>query len=62
MSHSGAITFGDLINKLGTLRVTCDQCGRKELYSVRRLANERYDGRVSVTQIIQTETRRQSRR
>ena len=41
MSHSGTLTFGDLIKKLSTLRVTCDKCGRKGRYSIRRLAAER---------------------
>jgi hypothetical protein len=48
MSHSGTLTFGDLIKKLSTLRVTCDKCGRKGRYSVRRLAAERgREGRVT---------------
>jgi hypothetical protein len=48
MPDRGPVTFGDLINKLGTLRVTCDQCGRNGRYSVRRLAAQYgRDGRVT---------------
>jgi hypothetical protein len=48
LPHSGAITFGDLINKLGTLQVTCEQCGRNGRYSVRRPAAQHgHDGKVS---------------
>jgi hypothetical protein len=37
MPRDGAITFGDLIGKLDTLRLECIKCGRAGRYSVQRL-------------------------
>jgi hypothetical protein len=48
MARHGSVTFGDLIGKLDTLRVTCDKCGRGGRYSVRRLAlTHGRDGRLT---------------
>ena len=38
MPSDASITFGDLIDKLESLRVTCIKCGRESRYMVRRLA------------------------
>jgi hypothetical protein len=47
MPRDGAITFGDLVGKLGVLQVTCDKCGRKGCYAVARLIEQRGpDGKV----------------
>jgi hypothetical protein len=40
MSRDGAVTFGDLVGKLETLRVTCAKCEREGRYSVRRLIEQ----------------------
>ena len=37
MSLDGSMTFGDLVGKLGTLRVTCAKRDREGHYSVGRL-------------------------
>jgi hypothetical protein len=48
MPRDGSVTFGDLLGKLDTLRVTCDKCGRGGRYSVRRLALAHgHDGRLT---------------
>jgi hypothetical protein len=48
MARDGSVTFGDLVGKLDTLRVTCNKCGRGGRYSVRRLALEHgRDGRLT---------------
>ena len=41
MCHADSLTFADLIDKLTTLAVVCDKCGRREHYDVTRLI-ERY--------------------
>jgi hypothetical protein len=41
MSRDGSITFSDLIGKLDTLHVTCDKCGLKRRYTVKRAATAR---------------------
>lgn len=37
MPRDGAITFGDLVGKLGALAVECAKCERRGRYAVRRL-------------------------
>jgi hypothetical protein len=41
MPRDGAIIFGDLIGKLGVLRVTCEKCGRDGRYPLQRLIDGR---------------------
>jgi hypothetical protein len=37
MPRDGAITLGDLIGKLGELRIECPKCGRSGRYRLARL-------------------------
>jgi hypothetical protein len=47
MPRHGAITFGDLIGQLGSLRVTCSKCDRTGSYRVARLIHDRgRDGKL----------------
>ena len=41
MAEPDAITFGDLIDRLEALRVTCFKCGLEARFMVRRLAAQR---------------------
>lgn len=41
MPRDGAIVFGDLTGKLGSLRVVCSKCDRAGGYRVARLIHER---------------------
>ena len=41
MPRDGANTFGDLIGKLDTLRVSCEKCGRSGRYQLNRLVQDR---------------------
>ena len=45
MPRDGAIIFGDLIGKLGLLRVSCEKCGRDGSYGLGRLIRERREQR-----------------
>jgi hypothetical protein len=38
MPRDGSVTFGELIGKLGVLRVTCNKCGRAGRYHVETIA------------------------
>jgi hypothetical protein len=40
MLRDGAITFGDLVGKLGLIRVECSKCERAGWYSVRLLIQQ----------------------
>lgn len=48
MPRDGAIVFGDLIGKLGVLKIACGKCGRAGHYSLANLI-ERHgkDGKVA---------------
>jgi hypothetical protein len=47
MPRDSAITFGDLIGKLDSVRVTCNRCGRDGRYKLAGLIQERgRDGKI----------------